>query len=61
MEIYQADEQAGKITVLLDFDEMAKIIVEATRTRRLIINVVRDVLTWGIEQYPYTEKKKARY
>lgn len=61
MRIFQDINSVVKLIMVLDFDEYRKIVLESTRTGRLITDIIQDVLVWGLENYPYTEKKDANY
>ncbi|MBA7474029.1 hypothetical protein ES707_09376 [subsurface metagenome] len=52
-------KRTDRFFIVFSFSEMSKIILEGTRTQRLIEDVVSDVLHKGVEQYPYTAKKDA--
>ncbi|GAI76873.1 unnamed protein product [marine sediment metagenome] len=61
MIIVRDDKRVNTFFIVFTFDEMSKIILESTRLKRLIEDIVSDVLHYGVERYPYTGKKDALY
>lgn len=61
MQIFEDIKVAGKYIIVFDFDEYNKIVLESTRTGRLINDIVLAILSWGIRKYPYTSKQNATY
>lgn len=57
MQIFEDIRVAGKYIVVFSFDEQEKIRIQADRTQRLITGIVLDVMSWGLENYPYTKKE----
>lgn len=57
MQIFQDISRADVFIVVFQFDEWHKIRLESSRSGRLVEDIVKDVLAWGIEHYPYTKKE----
>lgn len=61
MQVIRDDKHTHIIQVRFTTDEYRKIVLESTRTGRLVLDIVLAVLAWGLEHYKYTTKQNASY
>lgn len=60
MQIRQYTNAPASFAVMFDFEDWSKIKLEAQRSQRLIPVIVSEILTYGIENYPFTDKQHAQ-